>query len=204
MRQRIARGVEDRLDGDAAGPVPVGVEFAEEPDALLLPQVGSRIGEQRLRTLGVAVGLELHPQIGERVGALIEVDDLLDALDAMRLVVEPDRDPVVGAVLPVLRPRRARGGAEGVRGWQDLLELPELVRLRELLDRKPRLVVEFVAVRERRVGGQRRGKQTEYGGGEHGNPIHAARIAVGVCRTNLFGLRLAAQGLPPFRIPPPR
>ena len=190
VRQRIARGVVDRFDGDAAGPVPVGVELAQEADALLLPQVGPRIGKQRLRTLGVAVGLELHPEIGERVGALVGVDDLLEALDAMALVVEPHLDAMVGAVLPVLRSWCARCGAEGVRRRQDLLELPELVGLRELLDRKPRLVVKLVAIGERRVRRDRGGKQAQHGDrGERMDSVHAARIAVGVRRMNLLVLR---------------
>ncbi len=93
------------LDADLLDHVAVGV---------LPPEIGRQ--ERGARSGPVDVLVELHPELVERVGAVVAVADHLVAREGMAPGVDGGGDPVVGAVLPVGGSGRAAGGTIGVGG----------------------------------------------------------------------------------------
>jgi len=71
--------------------------------------------------------VELQPDVAERIRRVVRIGDRLRTRDAPRVFVEADLDPVVGALLPVLRAGCAGRGAIDVGCRQVHVELPESV-----------------------------------------------------------------------------
>ena len=83
---------------------PVGLVAAAEED-----------GTAGIRAIEILV--ELHPQAVEGAGAVVRVGDRLGGRDGLRHRIEPGREGVVGAVLPIVRAGRPVGRTEAVDGF---------------------------------------------------------------------------------------
>ena len=76
--------------------------------------------------------VELHPQPGQRIGRIVRIADRGARTRPAAILVERCFDRIIGFLLPILVPRRARRIAIDIRRRQHFVELPELVLERAL------------------------------------------------------------------------
>ena len=84
--------------------------------------------------------IQLQPQIGQRVRAVVSIGNPFAAEKLLRVVVDANIDVVVHLLLPILVARRSGRGPVFIWCWQNLVQLTELIFL----------LVFVVGLRERR------------------------------------------------------
>ena len=91
-----------------------------------LGEVGRRLRERaRVGVVREEIGVELKPEIGERIRRGVVISDGALAREAVLLLVERRLDHIVGAILPIRRAGRAGGIALRRGRGQQLIELLE-------------------------------------------------------------------------------
>ena len=80
----------------------------------------------------MSILIQLHPEVSQRVWALIVVRDFFEPVHAVYFRIKPDVNDVIGPVLPVQMSRCTTRGSVGVRGGQVVFQLSEQVGLAKL------------------------------------------------------------------------
>ncbi len=107
LRSGCAKSLDrDPADEPLAGEVEHGT--AREVQRRLVKRIGDAV-------LGEEVLLDLDPHEGKRVGGMVLVMNALGSTDHRARRVECRADHVIGALLPVVRARRARRAAHAIR-----------------------------------------------------------------------------------------